>query len=487
MKKAMTRQSISTLLSGLLIVTAIFGWSNLAVANNKSVDVFKSKNSEQPAADQAVASAKSLSRAFRSASEKVLPALVAIEVHSNKGETISARPPGQVPPGSRYAPQPQTGIGSGVIINSDDGLVLTNNHVVRGGGEIKVRLNDGREFRAAKVWTDPKTDLALVELAGASDLVAASIADSDAIDVGDWVLALGQPFGLESTVTAGIISAKHRGIGITARENFLQTDAAINPGNSGGPLVDLDGRIVGINTAISSRGGGNVGIGFAIPINLAKWVANELYNHGEVRRGYLGVNIQNVSAELASRFDVAPRQGVIVGQVISGSPAAEAGLQPGDVILSIGDTPTNSPRALQLAVERSHIGSPNTIKVIREGEKKDVRFVPRASDSTEPILLGNGSQRLGAFGLDLQPLTPELAAQMKFRESHGLVITAVESGSVAAQAGLQPGMILSMANRQKLTSVDVLEKIVKQESPEDGILFLVHSRKGSAFVVMKPS
>ena len=212
---------------------------------------------------------------------------------------IFQSPPMNTPGGGM--PAPRGGIGSGVIID-ESGIMLTNNHVVAGDGEITVRTHDGREFVASNVWTDPKTDLAVVKIEDASDLVAATLGDSEQVEIGDWVMALGQPFGLESTVTAGIISAKHRGIGITARENFLQTDAAINPGNSGGPLVNLRGEVVGINTAIHSRSGGNDGIGFAIPSNLARWVSDQLVSTGTVKRAYLGVGIQPVTQDLAKQL-----------------------------------------------------------------------------------------------------------------------------------------------------------------------------------------
>ncbi len=318
-------------------------------------------------AAHAVASAKGLSTAFRVASEQVLPAVVTIE---NEPKAVTAddnatTPPKPNPFGERNPfegtpfedffkdhgfnfemppgqPQPHAGgSGSGVVIDPS-GIILTNNHVVAGDGEVTVRLHDGREFKATNVWTDPKTDIAVVKI-DAQDLVAAKLGNSDTVSVGDWVLALGQPFGLEDTVTAGIISAKHRGIGITARENFLQTDAAINPGNSGGPLVNLDGEVVGINTAISSRSGGNDGVGFAIPINLAKWVGDQLVQGGTVHRAYLGVGIQPVTATLAEQFKVKPREGVAVTDVFPNTPAAKAGLQSGDVIVEYAGVAVSNP------------------------------------------------------------------------------------------------------------------------------------------------
>ena len=206
------------------------------------------------------------------------------------------------------------GMGSGLIIDAS-GLIVTNKHVVENGGRIVVRLHDGREFKATKVTADPQTDLAVLRIEGAGHLTAAKLGDSDAVEVGDWVLALGHPFGLEGTVTAGIVSAKGRGVGLAERENYIQTDAAINPGNSGGPLVNLDGEVVGINTAIESRSGGNEGVGFAIPINAVKWVSNQLAKDGTVHRARLGVMVQLLSDELAKQFGLKPRMGVLVAEV----------------------------------------------------------------------------------------------------------------------------------------------------------------------------
>ena len=271
-------------------------------------------------------------------------------------------------------------MGSGVVIDAD-GLILTNNHVVAGGGEVTVRFHDGREYKAAQVWTDPKTDIAVVKLDGVSDLVTAKMADSDSVAIGDWVLALGQPFGLESSVTAGIISAKHRGIGITARENFLQTDAAINPGNSGGPLVNLDGEVIGINTAISSRSGGNDGIGFAVPINLAKWVAQQLAEGGTVQRAYLGVGIQPVTQKLADQYHVKPGLGVVVTETFPNTPASKAGLESGDVIVEYAGIRVDSPSELQVVVERSEIGRPHVLSIVRGGKQMDLKFTPEVQPS----------------------------------------------------------------------------------------------------------
>ena len=330
--------------TGAAIVTA---------GNSTKIQPSSMMETISPETRDAIHSANHLSTAFRTVADHVLPSVVAIENRPTmaksgagnfsqpsaapyngenplkgtpfedmfrqfempKNPDGSARPRGFGQP----SPMPRAGIGSGVIIDSS-GIILTNNHVVA-GGEVTVRIHDGREFIASQVWTDPDTDLAVVKIEGADDLIPAMLGDSDDVAIGDWVVALGQPFGLESTVTAGIISAKHRGIGITPRENFLQTDAAINPGNSGGPLVNLEGEVIGINTAISSRGGGNDGIGFSVPSNLARWVSDQLRENGSVKRAYLGVGIQPVTQDLARELGVPPRGGVLITDVYDGTPA----------------------------------------------------------------------------------------------------------------------------------------------------------------------
>ena len=267
------------------------------------------------------------------------------------------------------------GLGSGLIIDTS-GVILTNSHVVRDGREITVRLHDGREYKATKVHTDPKADLAVLRIEGAENLTAAKLGNSDEVEVGDWVLALGNPFGLEGTVTAGIVSAKGRGIGMNERESYIQTDAAINPGNSGGPLVNLDGEVIGINTAISSRSGGNEGIGFAIPINLAKWVATQLKDGETVHRARLGVMIQPLTHELAQQFGVKTHEGVLVAGVSPDSPAAKVGFKTGDVIVEFAGKAVANPQELQGLVEQSPIGKEETVVVLRDGKRVDLKVSP---------------------------------------------------------------------------------------------------------------
>ncbi len=395
---------LSVVLVGLMAAK----YSDSLVSDKPSAAVVY-RQQEPPAisgeqAQRAIASAKDLSTAFRVVSERVLPSVVSIESRNMPvnvradGKPLDAQPKRANPfEGTPYEGMfrdfnfdtqdqfqfrsqdmiPQQGLGSGVIVDPS-GLIMTNNHVVQMGRrtQVTVRLQDGREFVASKVWTDPKTDIAMIKIDGATNLVAAQLADSDQVSVGDWVLALGQPFGLESTVTAGIISATHRGVGINERENFLQTDAAINPGNSGGPLVNLDGQVVGINTAISSQSGSNSGVGFAIPTNIAKWVGDQLVNNGKVRRAFLGVGIREIDAALAVKLGVKPREGVVVTHVQPSSPAERAGLASGDIILDFAGLKVHNPRDLQFAAERASMGKRHALNVLRNGQTMTVELVP---------------------------------------------------------------------------------------------------------------
>jgi serine protease Do len=473
-----------------------------------------------PQQQEALQSANHLSSAFRTIANELLPSVVAIENRPKlawkEQDKTAARPSNdpfggrnpfrgtpfedmfrdfdfQNPPSGRRgspAPAPRAGIGSGVIIDNS-GIILTNNHVVAGAGEVMVRTHDGREFVATDVWTDPKTDLAVVKIEAPSDLTAATLGDSDEVAIGDWVLALGQPFGLESSVTAGIISAMHRGIGITDRENFLQTDAAINPGNSGGPLVNLRGEVVGINTAIHSRSGGNDGIGFAIPSNLARWVGDQLISTGSVKRAYLGVGIQPVTQDLAKQLSVKPRAGVVVTEVFPGTPAAEAGFQSGDVIVKFGDKLVNTPQALQIAVERSTIGSEISVEIVRDG--KPLQLTYRAQQQPgdfETKALGKDSaepKSMDQLGMEIAPLDGEVAKQLGVEASQGVVITSVANGSPAGEAGLSPGMVIVEANRTKVNAPADFQKVLAEarDDSDESLLLLVRSDRGSQFVVVK--
>lgn len=469
-----------------------------------------------PDVERAIDSANGLSMAFRTVAKRMLPTLVAIEnrpavamtspmgIRPSQGgipgdnpfkgtpfeELFKGRDFQMVPPGGMQPrTRPQGGIGSGVIIDPS-GVILTNNHVVEGGGEVTVKTSDGREFIASQVWTDPKTDLAVVKIENATNLVSAPLGDSDQVEIGDWVIALGQPFGLESTVTAGIISAKNRGIGITARESFLQTDAAINPGNSGGPLVNLRGEVIGINTAISSRTGGSDGIGFAVPSNLARWVSDQLVSDGTVRRAYLGVGIQPVTAELATQLGVAPRSGVAVTEVLVSSPAAQAGLKTGDVITQFDGRDVATPQQLQLAVERAEFGKMLTIDLVRDGKPMKLQFKAQEQPSdfsgNRESSNGKPSASLENLGLEIAPLDRAVAEQLGLSSTDGVIITGVKSGSAAERTGLEAGMVISQVNRQNVKSIDQVVAAIKADRENgSGTLLLIKTENGSRFLVLK--
>lgn len=451
--------------------------------------------------------AKSLSGAFRGASEKVMPAVVTIQSFSPKSQGVVYQ--NQIPDELKshplfkqffenvpdeqlrdYSEPRRTGMGSGVIVDAS-GIILTNNHVVKNAEKLLVKLHDGREFEATEWKTDPKTDIAVVRIETSASLPVATIGNSDQLDVGDWVLAVGAPFGLDETVTAGIISAKSRGIGITDREEFLQTDAAINPGNSGGPLVNLDGEVVGINTAISSTSGGYQGIGFAVPINLARWVGDQLMAHGEVQRAFLGVGIQSIDRALSKQLGLDTVRGAVVTDVRAGSPAAKAGLQSGDVVIEFDGTSIIKPGDLQRRVEIASLNDVHKVVVIRDGKSMtiDVRvealpttvsaiMEPKKVDTPEP-------SEINGLGLQVSDLTPDVARNLGMSKLAGVVITAVKPGSPAANAGLEDGMLIRRVGQTIVSSVAEFSAAIQHINPRDGVLMLVQAGEASRFVVVK--
>ncbi len=479
---------------------------------------------DKAAIDAARQSAKSMSKAFHAAAEQVLSAVVTITTRPSVVKVSKAPKPvpeegddsaEDTPFGFNGAPfgdmfkDPQmrkffkefhggmpniphgvSGSGSGVIVDPQ-GIILTNNHVVAGGGDVTVRLSDGREFKAAQIKTDPKSDLAIVRIdVHGSSLPAARLGRSSEVEVGDWVLAVGQPFGLEGTVTAGIVSAKGRGMGITDREDFIQTDAAINPGNSGGPLVNLDGEVIGINTAISTNSGGYQGVGFAIPIDLAKWVGGQLEQSGAVHRAYLGVLIQPVTQEVAEQFKVKVHSGVMVREVRDNTPAAKAGVQPGDVILQFAGQPVNDPRELQNIVERSPIGSSHPMVLLRDGKQLTINVTCNelpadATASPSGRSEGGSHANFDQLGIQAEALTGSLAEQLGVKADSGVAITEVRPGSPAALAGLAKGMVITHANRKPVKSPADLRKAIEAKPLGEGLLLMVRTEKGSRMVVIR--
>ncbi|MCI5142858.1 MAG: DegQ family serine endoprotease, partial [Candidatus Electrothrix sp. ATG1] len=331
----------------------------------------------------------------------------------------------------RQEPSPfkQHGAGSGFII-SQDGLILTNNHVVDNAETIRVRLADKREFTASVVGTDPQSDVALIKIDG-KNLPTLPLGDSSKLEVGEWVIAIGSPFELSQTVTVGVVSAKGRSrMGINDYENFIQTDAAINPGNSGGPLLNIHGTAVGINTAIFSRSGGYMGIGFAIPINMAKSVEKQLRSNGKVTRGWLGLVIQDMNDDLAQSFGVDKAEGILVAEVTKGSPAEKAGVKQGDILLSLNGDKLNDATDLRNRVAMTAPGSQVKLRIVRDGRKKNIRVVieEQPADFSRAMRIRakkSENSLLDNMGLTLQELTPELARQFGYNKGQGILITQV--------------------------------------------------------------
>ncbi|HYM37486.1 MAG TPA: DegQ family serine endoprotease [Nitrospiraceae bacterium] len=385
------------------------------------------------------------------------------------------------------APEPHgSGQGSGVIV-TPDGYVLTNNHVVDSAKELTVTLPDKREFKGKIVGTDPKTDLAVVKIDG-RDLPYVPWGDSARLRVGDYVLAVGNPFGLNSTVTLGIVSALGRGrMGITQYEDFIQTDAAINPGNSGGALVNTKGELVGINTAIFSRSGGNEGVGFAVPTSLGKTVFESLARTGKVVRGYLGVGIQDVTKELAKSFGLKEAKGALVSDVNENSPAEQGGLKSGDIIMSYQGSPVSDGVTLQRLVAKTPIGTKATVGVIRDGRDKDIAIT--VGELPEPAKIakadgGAGEQALA--GVAVQDLDRETARELGLAgKIRGVVVVSVEPDSGVEQAGLQPGDVIREINRQPVKSVKDYEKAASHLKKGDQVLMLINRRGASLFLSAK--
>jgi len=464
-----------------------------------------------PAAADPVAAANALSRAFRDAAGKATPSVVVVRSETKARNVTSngngqgrmdnpfrgtpfedffrdGMPEGFGAPNGRMPPR--SGIGSGVIVDAS-GIVLTNNHVVEGADEVTVELTDGREFKAIDIKTDPDSDIAVVRLADADNLPTAALGNSDELEIGDWVIAIGNPFELETTVSAGIISAKGRELGRIRRAKFLQTDAAINPGNSGGPLVNLAGEVIGINTAIASNSGAYQGIGFAIPINQARWVSEQLIARGSVERGYLGVSIAPLSADMAAKLGAADRKGVLVTEVMPGTPAKEAGMQDLDVVVSFDGTPVDSPRTLQEVVERSAIGKQHNVVVLRDGRevtvKVEVKTLPERFGQREQgrRIAPGGEETFYAKAFGLEVRDKGSVAQDAYEGFDGVLVDRVDPDGLAAEVGLGPGVLIRKVGKTPVTSINEFAEAIEQETPEAGVVLQIRTPRGNAVILLK--
>ena len=385
-------------------------------------------------------------------------------------------------PMPRGGPQRQRSLGSGFIIDAD-GSILTNNHVVENAQKIVVKLSDDQEYEAKVVGRDAKTDIAIIKINAKAALTAASLGDSDHLDVGEWVVAIGNPFGLDSTVTSGIVSAKGRHIGQGPYDNFIQTDASINPGNSGGPLINLRGEVIGINTAIFSRTGGNMGIGFAIPINLAKELLPQLRGKGKVTRGYLGVLIQKVTPEIAESLGMDRGYGALVANVSKDGPADKAGVKVGDVIVEFDGKEVKDSGDLPIIVARTAVDKKIRMKVLRD--KKEFTLNVAVGELKDEEVVASAPEK-GELGMTVQKLTPQLAENLGLDKTDGVVVTAVEPGSAADEAGIRRGDVIVEVDRKPVRGVEEYRNAIAGSRKGRGVLFLVRRGESTLFLALKP-
>jgi serine protease Do len=379
--------------------------------------------------------------------------------------------------------QRQQSLGSGFIIDAD-GSILTNNHVVENAQKIVVKLlGDEQEYEAKVVGRDSKTDIAVIKINTKTNLPTANFGDSDKLEVGEWVVAIGNPFGLDSTVTSGIVSAKGRHIGQGPYDNFIQTDASINPGNSGGPLINLRGEVIGINTAIFSRTGGNMGIGFAIPVNLAKELLPQLRGKGKVTRGYLGVLIQKVTPEIAESLGMDHGYGALVANVSKDGPAEKAGVKVGDVIVEFDGKEVKDSGDLPIIVARTPVDKKVRMRVLRD--KKEVMLGVAVGELKEEEVVASVPEK-GELGMTVQKVTPQMAESLGLDKPEGVVVTDVESGSAADEAGIRRGDVIVQIDRKPVRSVDEYKKSIAGIRKGKGVLFLVKRGDSTLFLALKP-
>jgi serine protease Do len=440
--------------------------------------------------------ARELADAFTNVSRQALPAVVAITVERTVeaqtplgfnnpfdlfGEEFFERffrrraPEGQQPR-EQQPRERQQGAGSGFLI-SPDGQILTNHHVVGEADRVTVKLADGREFIAKTIGTDPPSDIAVIKIEG-QGFPTLPLGNSDAMEVGNWVIAAGNPFGLTQTITVGVVSAKGRSrLGITNFEDFLQTDAAINPGNSGGPLLNLQGEAVGVNTAIFSRSGGYMGIGFAIPSNMVKTIKDQLVAQGKVVRGYMGVRIQELTPALAESLNLNTTTGVLISDVSANSPATKAGLLRGDVIVSFQGTAVNNPGYLRNLVAMTAPGTKVRLEIVRDSAQRAVTVELGELPREQTAQASEAPQAPVKLGVGVQNLTPELARQLGYETTEGVLVTQIDPNSAAYQAGVRRGMVIRQVNRQEVKNVEEFRRALEQSEQSRRVLMLVEDQQ----------
>jgi serine protease Do len=456
-------------------------------------------------AESGIATLRETSRAFTEAAKKAIPAVVSVRVEktiTDEGSTDFNSPfdddffdrffgPRYRQPAPRK--RQQVGQGSGFII-SPDGYILTNNHVVGEADKIVVTLQDGKEYDKAKViGTDPGSDVALIKIE-AEDLPVIELGDSDALEIGEWVIAVGSPFGLQATVTVGVVSAKSRGVGITQYEDFIQTDAAINPGNSGGPLLNVEGKAIGINTAIFSQSGGYMGIGFAIPINMAKTVEKQLKESGKVTRGYIGIVMQpeKITPELAEALGLKDNKGVLITEVVPDSPADKAGLVRRDVIRKINGKAVEDWQSFRNEVALLKPGTSIDLTVVRDGNEKELTVEVGEKELTVEVgsleegelAMAGGSEAGGKLGVQVQEMTDELAKRFGYGKAKGVIVTEVAADSPAERAGITPGILIVSVNRQDVATAAEFNEALEESAKTGKALLLVRNERYAQYVVV---
>ena len=466
-----------------LVVSSSLNWTRPSMAQTQTTK-----------SPEAVVSPAARPASFAELAKKLSPSVVNIKVVKVEKLAFN-RPEMEIPDGPAgdlfkrfFQEMPQApesrrtqGAGSGVII-SQDGYVLTNNHVVEGAKEVTVTFANQQEYKAQVVGRDPKTDLAVLKVESKKSFPAVTLGDSDQLQVGDWVVAIGNPFGLNNTVTSGIVSAKGRVIGAGPYDDFIQTDASINPGNSGGALLNMKGELVGINTAIIPNG---QGIGFAIPVNTAKPLVPQLISKGEVTRGYLGVNIQSITPELAKALKLQDRKGALVADVVSGGPADQGGIKRGDVIIAFNGKVVEDSRHLPVLVAAAPVNQEATVTILRNGHEQKLSMkvgqLPEDKTASEKPV----HPAAGKWGLQLRDLNPQIAQRFNLKEDKGVVVAGLEPGSRAAEAGMQRGDLILEVNRQPVGSVkEVLENIARSKD-KDHLLLLVQRDSGKFFLPLE--
>jgi len=482
-----TKKRIKKALLALIMAGALVGVGygiSPAVKSNDTPASAVTKNSDIPM----------IPANFSDLAEKVRPGVVNIQVvktvkNAGFGFPHSSRNPfgdffGPFSDENPHRGPEQQGVGSGFVISSD-GYILTNNHVVDDANQIKIKLADGKEYDAKVVGRDPKTDLALLKAEGVSGLQSLQLGDSDSLKVGNWVVAIGSPFGLEQTVTAGIVSAKGRVIGSGPYDNFIQTDASINPGNSGGPLLNTEGEVIGINTAIFSQSGGNVGIGFAIPVNMAKEIVPQLKDKGHVTRGWLGVGIQKVTPELSKSFGLKDEKGALVSQVAKGGPADKGGIETGDVIVEFDGNKVSDSNELPRMVAPLPVGKTVSVKVLRGGNVVD-REVKIGQLEEQKEEVADSSTRK-PLGMTVQNITPEIAKGLGLKSETGILVASVVPGSPAAKADIRSGDVIQQVNKKPVKDVEDFKQKIENAKDQETILLLIQRGENTLFAALTPA